>query len=900
MSVCIVNRDVRRRQLEGGETGEEGRTMTNVMRSGNRTGVHDLTLNVVCDAMKPSSHQSTDEEALQFERRAEYVLQRISETVPQNAHCCDAWRLIVDKVLRPEYPFAVHKLLYRMNYKHHQESVVGPAPAWFPSTVQELVSRHGAKVKTRRVSNVERLFHNVLSRMNINDIASNSRLRCFLQKMNEDRRLLLQSKEWDDIREVQHAEEKFKLLYEISIEHPKQFWLTLLHEMRLTMINTGQMNEIVKVSAGYEEWFPASDSREVSSTESQIMTNIAYSCFNGRNMNAPAILFRSETSSEVHSWSLQELYCHAITVAKALGKGGLDLRCGDGVAICMAMTPASVALYLGIILAGLKVISIADSFSEREIAVRLRVGAARVVFTQDIILRGTKLHKLAQRVIKAASSMYNNSKAKDTDQQKFLCRCVILPNGDFNSVPASNVDLRQGLDVVWGDIVSNDNSTICEKETMHENSSRFVPCFSTPSATTNILFSSGTTGEPKAIPWSHLTPLRCGADARLLMDVSPGDVLMWPTNLGWMMGPWLIYAALLNDAGIGLHIGNPGGVEFIRTVKLLGTTILGTVPSLVRSWRNLEDNSSSLTPLRDTKIKCFASTGEASNPDDSLWLMSRLQGYRPIVEYCGGTELGGAYISGSLLQPQSPSTFSTMAFGTRIAIISESGRVFDVFSKERRTIGTYQQSEPFSGEIALVTPSLGTSTQLLNRNHFDSYFKGMPTINIHRYNDINYISKIDKTVTLPLRRHGDMMQKLPGGYYRAIGRSDDTMNLGGIKVGNAELERICVSALPNDVVEVAAVAVPPLQGGPAQLWLVVVTKADSALATVKRKTLKELDFLKSTLQKAISSSLNPLFKIHRILVVEKLPRTASNKVMRRVLRQLCEDEQRRTAMVPKL
>ena len=59
-------------------------------------------------------------------------------------------------------------------------------------------------------------------------------------------------------------------------------------------------------------------------------------------------------------------------------------------------------------------------------------------------------------------------------------------------------------------------------------------------------------GEPKAIPWTHVTPIRCGIDAWAQQDVRRGDVVAWPTNLGWMMGPWLLYAALLNGATIAL------------------------------------------------------------------------------------------------------------------------------------------------------------------------------------------------------------------------------------------------------------------------------------------------------------------------------------------------------------
>lgn len=74
-------------------------------------------------------------------------------------------------------------------------------------------------------------------------------------------------------------------------------------------------------------------------------------------------------------------------------------------------------------------------------------------------------------------------------------------------------------------------------------------------------------GEPKAIPWTHLTPLRCALDGWAHMDVRPGSRVCWPTSLGWMMGPWLLYTALLNGGTVALYgvsiastkLGSSGG-----------------------------------------------------------------------------------------------------------------------------------------------------------------------------------------------------------------------------------------------------------------------------------------------------------------------------------------------------
>jgi acetyl-CoA synthetase len=117
------------------------------------------------------------------------------------------------------------------------------------------------------------------------------------------------------------------------------------------------------------------------------------------------------------------------------------------------------------------------------------------------------------------------------------------------------------------------------------------------------------------------------------------------------------------------------------------------------------------------------------------------------------------------------------------------------------------------------------------------------------------------------------MERLPNGYYRAHGRVDDTMNLGGIKVSSAQIEQALNTV--EDICETAAIAISPSEGGPSQLVIYVVVVSDSH---------KNEEALKADLQKAIAQRLNPLFKIRDLVLVDTLPRTASHKVMRRVLR----------------
>jgi acetyl-CoA synthetase len=471
---------------------------------------------------------------------------------------------------------------------------------------------------------------------------------------------------------------------------------------------------------------------------------------------------------------------------------------GASVAIAMPMTIEAVAAYLGIIKAGFAVASIADSFAPDEIATRLRIAGASAAVTQDIVLRGGKTLPMYQKVVEAGAE-----------------RIVVVPAGDTLRVP-----LRPE-DAVWSDFVAT------------EDQYRALSC--DPDDTTNYLFSSGTTGEPKAIPWTHTTPLKCAMDGYLHHDIKSGEVVAWPTSIGWMMGPWLIYASLLNRATMALFYGSPVTREFCVFVQDARVQMLGVVPSLVKAWRN----SDAVRGLDWSRLKMFSSTGECSNSDDYLFLMS-LARYRPIIEYCGGTEIGGGYISGTVVQPASPSTFSTPCFGLDFCILDEGGR------------------PARSGELFIIPPSIGLSNRLLNKDHHEVYYAGTPR---------------GPNGEL-LRRHGDETEALAGGYYRGHGRADDTMNLGGIKVSSTEIERALASVA--GVAETAAVAYDPPEGGPSLLIIYAVTapNAPDGAGDLKRE-----------MQRAVATKLNPLFKIHEVVVVDSLPRTASNKVMRRVLRQ---------------
>ena len=531
--------------------------------------------------------------------------------------------------------------------------------------------------------------------------------------------------------------------------------------------------------------------------------NIVESCFSA-SPEAIAIVTQRENDEELARFTYHELELLTNRVANGLVEIGIEP--GDAVAVDMPMNAESVAIYLGIVKAGCVVVGIADSFALDEIATRLRIGNAKAVFTQDYINRAGKHLPLYEKVIAA-----NAPKA-----------IIFSYEGGDAAAPTQ----REG-DMTW-DAFLSDTETFTA-----------IPCH--PDAHTNILFSSGTTGEPKAIPWTHTTPIKCAADAYLHHDIHANDVLAWYTNLGWMMGPWLIYASLINKATVALYDGVPTGRDFGVFVQNAKVSMLGVVPTLVRAWKNID----CMHGLDWQSIRAFSSTGECSNPEEMLYLMS-LAGYKPVIEYCGGTEIGGAYVTGTRVQPAAPSTFTTPALGLDFLLYDDDGNPSD------------------NGEVFIVPPSLGLSTSLLNADHNEVYFAGTPRPE--------------------LRRHGDALERLADGYYRIHGRVDDTMNLSGIKVSSAEIEEVLNGV--DGIQETAAVAVSPKDGGPSQLviYTVPVASESEKPTNVDGNSDSQQD-IHDALQAALSQHLNPLFRIHDVVIVDALPRTASNKVMRRLLRQ---------------
>lgn len=622
-----------------------------------------------------------------------------------------------------------------------------------------------------------------------------------------------------------------------SVRDPCAFWTHTLE--RLGIVFARPPDVILDPGGGVRapRWLPGA------------RLNIVDSCF-AADPGRPAVVTPGPDGRSLSTTTYGELESLVNRAANGLRDRGLAPD--RAIALYMPLNIECVIAYLAIVRAGSRVVSIADSFPASEVRRRMAIAGASCAVTMDRYVRAGKTIPLYDTVAEAGASTIIVVPSAPSDGSS--CGDVVPSGGatpsDGGTTPMGGDSPPMDGHIPWPDLLSSADT--------------FESVTGDPWRTTNILFSSGTTGEPKAIPWNHLTPIKSAMDGFYHQDVHGDDVTAWPTNIGWMMGPWLIYATLVNGACMALYPGAANTAEYPRFIRRAGVTMQGVIPSLVRTWRR----TGACKGVDWPDVRVFSSTGEPASRTDYLWLMSRA-GYRaPVIEYLGGTEIGGGHLACTVLQPCSPAVFTTANLGVDFVILDEAG-------------GEVGEGE--TGELFLVPPALGMSQRLLNGDHDEVYYEGCPAGPRGQV----------------LRRHGDHTLRLHGGCFRAQGRADDGMNLGGIKVSPLELERI-VDGHPA-VYESAAVAMQPEGEGAERLVVFIVPgasggadpgldvdtsagAADTDLAPDAPKFDLDPAALRSELQAMVSDGLNPLFKIYRVVIVDELPHTASGKLIRRTLR----------------
>ncbi len=352
-----------------------------------------------------------------------------------------------------------------------------------------------------------------------------------------------------------------------------------------------------------------------------------------------------------------------------------------------------------------------------------------------------------------------------------------------------------------------------------------------------ILYTSGTTGKPKGILHTHCSfPIKAAQDMAFGTDVGRGTRISWLTDLGWMMGPWLIYGALINGATICIYDGAPDYPQPDRMWEFAAkhqVEIMGISPTLIRS---LATHGDELPKKHDlSSLRAFASTGEPWNPAPWWWLFEKVGGGKlPIINYSGGTEISGGILMNNPLVPIKPCGFSAGCPGMDVDILDENGN----------SVGANEV-----GELAIKQPWIGMARGFWGEKerYLETYW--------NRFEDVWV--------------HGDWAMQDKDGHYFILGRSDDTLKVAGKRVGPAEVESILVAH--ETVAEAAVIGVPD------------EIKGTKMIAFVILKSEKTGD-LEKELKTLVAKNMGKPLAPSRIHFVSAIPKTRNAKVMRRVIR----------------
>ena len=459
--------------------------------------------------------------------------------------------------------------------------------------------------------------------------------------------------------------------------------------------------------------------------------------------HAKAIMWEGDDGS-TRELSYADLKQSVDRAAGALLRLGVEI--GDTVGLILPMVPEAAVSLLAITRIGAVAVPMFSGYGAAAIRERVQESDARVVITCDSFRRRGKTVDLKMTIDEALEGL--------------PVRHVLVVGRTGDRVP-----MRAPRDVSWEGALSV-AQPVYEAFSMDAQD----PCL--------LLFTSGSTGRPKGCVHTHGGfPYKVAIEARHGFGLDEAGTLLWLTDMGWIMGSFVVAAALLNGGTAAMFEGTPDWPEPDRlwsVASRLDVTMLGISPTLIRSLMRHGEKWPEAHELG--RLQVLGSTGEPWNLEPWTWCFRHVGKERvPIVNVSGGTECGGSLLSGSVMLPVKPMSFTGPPLGMATDVVDDDGK--SVRGKV--------------GELVVRAPWPGMAKGLWREpeRYLDSYWR--------RYQNMWH--------------QGDFAYIDPDGFWYVLGRSDDTMNIAGKRVGPAEVESIMVD--DDDVIEAAAVGVPdPVKG----------------------------------------------------------------------------------------
>ena len=541
--------------------------------------------------------------------------------------------------------------------------------------------------------------------------------------------------------------------------------------------------------------------------------NLANDCVfkhaRGRLATHTAIVWEGEDEGQ-RRLTYADLKRDVAMLADALVSRGIGE--GDAVGIYLPMVPEVVVALYACAAIGAMAVPVFSGFAAEAIAQRLGHCEAKAVICADGTLRRGKQVPMKQTVDQAVEQV-------PSVEHVIVWRRLGI-----------DVPMQAGRDVFWHEALAGADPM---RQPLQVDSEHPVL----------LAYTSGTTGTPKAAVHVHGGLLvKLAEEAHFQTDVTSRDVLHWVTDMGWIMGPWECIGTHANGGTLVLFEGAPDFPDpgrLWRMVEQHGITILGVSPTLIRALRQQGDEHVKASDRSSLRI--FGSTGEPWNPEPWHWLNEVVgEGRAPIINLSGGTEVGACFLSPTPLTPLKPGSLGKPCFGMSV-------EVWDPVTGEPLGPGDGV------GELVCTKPwpamTRGFWGEGGRERYLDCYYSQWPGV----------------------WKHGDWASIDADGMWYLHGRSDDTINVAGKRIGPAEYESIAVDH--ESVAEAAAIGVPDPVKGEA-VWVLCI------MAPGKRAS----DRLRTVIIDMVGERLGKAFRPSQVVFVKSLPKTRSAKIVRRAVR----------------
>ena len=530
----------------------------------------------------------------------------------------------------------------------------------------------------------------------------------------------------------------------------------------------------------------------------------------------PALIYDSPVTGAVRTFTYRELLNDVARFAGALiGKG---VGKGDRVIIYMPMVPEAAIAMLACARIGAIHSVVFGGFASHELAARISHAEPKLIVSASCgieVNRVVPYKPLLDKAIELASVQPRH--------------CIILQR------PQEPAPLVSGRDLDWSELMASAQPAEC------------VPVAATDPL--YILYTSGTTGEPKGVVrdnGGHLVALKWSMTH--IYGAAPGEVYWAASDLGWAVGhSYIVYGPLFNGNTTVLYEGKPVGTPdpgaFWRVISQHRVRVFFTAPTAVRAIKRDDPNGAHVRRYDLSGFRTFFLAGERCDPDTLHWAEQQLG--VPVIDHWWQTETGwpiGANCMGLGMLPVKPGSCTKAVAGYDVRVLGEDGRELPAAQ---------------TGNIAIRLPlPPGCLPTLWNNDegYVRSYMSRYPGY---------YLT-------------ADAGYKDADGYLWVMGRTDDIINVAGHRLSTGAMEEVLASH--PDVAECAVMGVADDIKGEVPLGLVVLK------AGVRRPP----DAIAEELARMVRERIGPVAAFRTALVVQRLPKTRSGKILRGTIKKIAD------------